>query len=104
MMEWFPLSFQGTEDDPGYLGDPADLYIDLEDLLQRPEWHRHAACRGKGPDTFYVGRGEPSDPARAICSTCPVTVECLESARHERFGIWGGMSTRQRKADRRHAA
>lgn len=62
-------------------------------------WHDLAACRGVDPDLFFPQRGESLDPARAICATCPVRVDCLEEAlaRKEEFGVWGGMSTGERK-------
>lgn len=38
--------------------------------------------------------------AKQICDACPVRRQCLEVAlkNHERYGIWGGLSSRERKA------
>lgn len=69
----------------------------LEGLLSRPAWQSKAACRGCDPDLFFLDRGEPSTEALKICRSCPVKNECLEYGLHERHGIWGGMSERQRR-------
>jgi WhiB family redox-sensing transcriptional regulator len=71
-------------------------------------WQDDAACR-TAPQLFEVTLcdqvGEevdeppyPTDAQSATCNTCPVRVECLETAlRHqEPVGVWGGMSTYQR--------
>lgn len=69
----------------------------------RPAWQTHAACRGAGPDLFYIDRGEPTAEAKAVCAVCPVTAQCLDFAliHHDTFGIWGGMSVRERRRLRR---
>jgi hypothetical protein len=64
--------------------------------LRRPGWHADAACRGKGPDVFYVERGVSLEPARQLCHGCPVAAECAEAGRSERHGVWAGTSARQR--------
>jgi len=48
---------------------------------------------------FYPERGESSKEAKAVCATCPVRVECLDHAiaTHERWGLWGGMTERERR-------
>jgi hypothetical protein len=53
------------------------LPSELLELIRRPAWHAHAACRGKGPQEWFPGRGEPSAVAEAICSSCPMTASCL---------------------------
>lgn len=71
-----------------------------------PDWYRQAACRGLDPDLFYPGRGESAEPARKVCAGCPVSAECLTAAEDqlEKFGVWGGLSERQRRATRDTAA
>lgn len=71
--------------------------------LDIPAWQQRAACRGSDPELFFPDRGEDADPAKKICADCPVRQECLEAAlaRGERFGIWGGMSERERRKIRR---
>jgi WhiB family redox-sensing transcriptional regulator len=40
-----------------------------------------------------------------VCLSCDVRVECLEYAlaNDERFGIWGGLSERERRRIKKHA-
>ena len=69
-------------------------------------WREWAACRGTDLGVFFPGRGEPAEPARRICASCPVRQPCLEFAlsRGITHGIWGGLTERDRRALRtRHA-
>ena len=69
---------------------------------ERPEWHDQAACRGM--DTvFFTNRGGDVTYAKSICAGCPVQLPCLQAAleRGEKYGVWGGMSERQRRRIRR---
>ena len=62
-----------------------------------------AACKGTHPSEidplFFPGKGEDTEPGKAICRTCPVVSECLELAlaTNERHGTWGGMAIIERK-------
>ena len=69
----------------------------------RPAWHQHGACRGADPNLFFPARGESVKEAKAVCARCPVRAECLEYAltNQEKFGIWGGLSERERRQLRR---
>lgn len=63
-------------------------------------WRDRAACRGSDSNLFFPEVGQSrghAAAAKAICATCPVTVECRTYAieNRERFGIWGGMATRK---------
>jgi WhiB family redox-sensing transcriptional regulator len=69
-----------------------------------PFWWSFALCKGMGPAPFFPERGEDSRPAKAMCSDCPVAELCTEAGMNERFGIWGGLSERQRRARRARAA
>lgn len=62
-----------------------------------------AACRGMDPNVFHTERGESTKEAKAICGRCPIRQECLEFAleNYESFGIWGGLSERERRRIRR---
>lgn len=68
-------------------------------------WMRHAACRRAvqagwaTTDDFYPPRGGSLRKARMICSACPVRAPCAEYGlmAHERFGVWGGLSERERR-------
>jgi WhiB family redox-sensing transcriptional regulator len=66
-------------------------------------WRERAACTGIDPDLFFPERGDRTEPAKAVCATCPVVAPCLASAlrEHESFGVFGGTSERERKAIRR---
>jgi WhiB family redox-sensing transcriptional regulator len=83
--------------------DESDPFAWLAELTRRPSWHSLAACRGMGADGFVIGRGANANSmARAICSRCPVTVECLDYAlaNMDTTGIWGGTTAQQRQAMR----
>lgn len=66
-------------------------------------WTHHAACKGK-TKLFFVNRGDTASMrlAKAICETCPVINECREFIIYnpERFGIWAGMTEKDRRAYR----
>lgn len=66
-------------------------------------WKRQANCLGVDPDLFYPGRGEPTRDARQVCAGCTVRADCLAYAlrNHEKHGIWGGLSERERERLRR---
>lgn len=69
-------------------------------MIQRPDWHAQAACRGRGPAEFFPVRGERTDAAKAICATCSVVAECFDASEGER-GIWAGLSAIARREKRR---
>jgi WhiB family transcriptional regulator, redox-sensing transcriptional regulator len=71
--------------------------------LEPEPWQTHAECRGADPDLFFPTQGEATAPAKAVCAACPVRIDCLEYAMSNRitFGIWGGMSERERQRLRR---
>jgi WhiB family transcriptional regulator, redox-sensing transcriptional regulator len=63
-------------------------------------WRELAACRGAGLELFFPERGESAEPARRLCAACPVRQPCLDYAITNRitYGIWGGLSERERRA------
>jgi WhiB family redox-sensing transcriptional regulator len=67
------------------------------------DWQARGACRGCNPEIFFPERGESTREAKAICRGCGVREECLEYALAavEKFGIWGGLSERERRRIRR---
>lgn len=69
----------------------------LIDLV--PEWTIDALCAQTDPEAFYPDKGGSTREAKAICASCPVQAECLDHAlaNGERYGIWGGVSERQRR-------
>ena len=79
----------------------------LETLLQGPAWTADALCAQTDPEAFFPELGGSTKQAKAICRSCLVRAECLETAlvQNERFGIWGGLSeSERRRFRRRHAA
>lgn len=73
-------------------------------VLERPGWQHRAACRGEPVGTFFPS-GRPVR-AQVVCSECPVRVECADYALAdpELVGVWGGLSTVERRRLRRDAA
>lgn len=76
---------------------------DIYALLERAAWMREARCAGSDSASFFPERGQKTTPAKEICASCPVTTECLQYALDHKikFGIWGGLSERQRRQLRR---
>ena len=68
-----------------------------------PEWQERALCAQTDPEAFFPEKGGSTREAKRICSGCDVRAECLEYAlaHDERFGIWGGLSERERRRLRR---
>jgi WhiB family redox-sensing transcriptional regulator len=95
-------------EDPGAAG--GDL-LDLRSLLEDgsgeeiPDWQERALCAQTDPEAFFPEKGGSTREAKRICSGCEVRAECLEYAlaQDERFGIWGGLSERERRRLRRAA-
>ena len=69
-------------------------------------WQERANCLGVDPDLFFPERGASTREAKGVCRGCEVRVECLEYAlaHGEKFGIWGGLSERERRRVRRERA
>jgi WhiB family transcriptional regulator, redox-sensing transcriptional regulator len=63
------------------------------------EWWSKALCRSADPDKLFV-RGAAQRTAAAFCRQCPVITQCLADALDNQveFGVWGGMTERQRRA------
>jgi WhiB family redox-sensing transcriptional regulator len=62
-------------------------------------WVSQARCRSSDPDELFVP-GAAQRQAASICRHCPVIAECAADALDNRveFGVWGGMTERQRRA------
>jgi WhiB family redox-sensing transcriptional regulator len=69
-------------------------------------WQERANCLGVDPDLFFPERGASTREAKSVCRGCDVRLECLEYAlgHGEKFGIWGGLSERERRRVRRERA
>lgn len=77
-----------------------------DDVVNDKSWQAYANCLGVDPDLFFPERGASTKEAKAVCQGCVVREECLEYAlaNGEKFGIWGGMSERERRRIRRQRA
>ncbi len=69
----------------------------------KPGWQSRANCLGVDPDLFFPERGSSTREAKEVCRGCVVREDCLDFAiaNGEKFGIWGGMSERERRKVRR---
>ena len=67
------------------------------------DWQLRANCMGVDPELFFPERGSSTREAKEVCRGCVVSQDCLEFAiaNGEKFGIWGGMSERERRRVRR---
>jgi WhiB family redox-sensing transcriptional regulator len=75
------------------------------EATEEPDWQERALCAQTDPEAFFPEKGGSTREAKRICSGCEVRAECLEYAlaNDERFGIWGGLSERERRRLRRAA-
>ena len=81
---------------------------DLAEIFGLPEeqsWQERALCAQTDPEAFFPEKGGSTREAKRICTGCEVRAECLEYAleHDERFGIWGGLSERERRRLKRRA-
>ena len=62
-------------------------------------WQERALCAQTDPESFFPEKGGSTREAKRVCTGCEVRPECLEYAlgHDERFGIWGGLSERERR-------
>ena len=68
-------------------------------------WQADALCAQTDPEAFFPEKGGSTREAKRVCQSCTVKTECLEYAlaHDERFGIWGGLSERERRKLKRAA-
>ena len=70
--------------------------------METPDWILEAPCRGKAQSMWYPPM-EAKDPnqwyemGRVVCSTCPVWEPCLEVGQDEKWGMFGGLTPKERK-------
>ncbi|MFG3284526.1 WhiB family transcriptional regulator [Streptomyces sp. NPDC048111] len=62
-------------------------------------WTERAVC-GEADAEALFAEGAKQQDAAALCAMCPVRTECLAHALDERieFGVWGGMTERERRS------
>ena len=123
-VDWFVDPGTGA---PSYVADPLDL--DPVSLSPRPAggdrgeavsplslllggsgdgdlaWQDEALCAQTDPEAFFPEKGGSTREAKKVCASCDVKAECLEYAlsNDERFGIWGGLSERERRRLKKQA-
>ena len=80
--------------------DNAASAMEQTSLIPQEEWWNRALCAETDPEAFFPEKGESSKTAKQVCDAgCPIKDLCLEwaLAHHERFGVWGGKSERERR-------
>jgi len=90
-MDWAVLAACQDKDPVLFFG-PVDEDEDLS-------WQDAARCAEADPELWFPERGCSTRPAKRICAGCEVQPQCLEFAlaRPELFGVWGGLSERERQ-------
>ena len=78
----------------------------MTDLLPAAgDWRELGLCQQVDSEVFFPDKGGSTREAKRICAACEVQPQCLEFAlqHDERFGIWGGLSERERRRTKRQA-
>lgn len=87
-------------------GQPMDTFTEPEVKPPHPSfafvdqpWASQALCAQTDPESFFPDKGGSTREAKKVCARCFVQAECLDWAltTNERFGIWGGLSERERR-------
>lgn len=78
----------------------------LADLLTPLPWYKDALCAQIGGDDWFPEKGGSTLAAKKVCAKCPVRGACLEDAMSsdQRYGVWAGLSERERRQLKRGAA
>ena len=85
---------------------PVDLVlIESDGLPPELTWQERALCAQTDPEAFFPEKGGSTREAKRVCMSCEVRAECLDYAlaKDERFGIWGGLSERERRRVKKQA-
>ena len=79
--------------------------IDIDADAEDAGWQERALCAQTDPEAFFPEKGGSTREAKKVCLTCDVRGDCLEYAlmNDERFGIWGGLSERERRKLKKRA-
>lgn len=75
--------------------------------IQPGEWVEQALCAQVDVgDIFFPDAGQSVQQAKAICRRCNVQTECLTEAinNNEMYGIFGGLSVKERQRLKRQQA
>jgi WhiB family redox-sensing transcriptional regulator len=81
-----------------------ELFL-LDGDAEEMGWQERALCAQTDPEAFFPEKGGSTREAKKVCLTCDVRDDCLEYAlmNDERFGIWGGLSERERRKLKKRA-
>ena len=84
---------------------PVDEQDTAEEVVTELTWQERALCAQTDPEAFFPEKGGSTREAKRVCLSCEVRVECLDYAlaNDERFGIWGGLSERERRRVKKRA-
>jgi WhiB family redox-sensing transcriptional regulator len=87
----------------------------MEDIIPKdyPDFFKEGdpPCASTDPEAFFPQEKEGGrlasyyneSGAKAVCKTCPYTIECLSYAiKNDEIGIWGGTTDGERKTIRRN--
>lgn len=96
----------------GHTGEPRTSRRDEDGLTvpmhewSFPPWVDQALCAQVDPEIFFPDKGGSTREAKAVCRECQVRLQCLEYAlaNSDRFGIWGGVTERERRKLKREAS
>ena len=104
-----PITSAAVPDD--WFVDPVSLGVPGVRRAERTEdeqlaWQSDSLCAQTDPEAFFPEKGGSTREAKKICGQCEVRTQCLEYAlqNDERFGIWGGLSERERRKLRQRAS
>jgi WhiB family redox-sensing transcriptional regulator len=83
----------------------SEIYPLVHGVEEEQSWQERALCAQTDPEAFFPEKGGSTREAKKVCTTCDVKQECLEYAlmHDERFGIWGGLSERERRRLKKQA-
>lgn len=89
-----------THAKPVVIGLRAGGHVRELSLEKPPPWTVDALCAQTDPDAFFPDKGGTTRFAKQVCAGCSVAKRCLAYAleNNERFGVWGGLSERERRA------
>jgi WhiB family redox-sensing transcriptional regulator len=85
--------------------EPGMVDLVTGDLPEELAWQERALCAQTDPEAFFPEKGGSTREAKRVCMSCDVRAECLSYAlaNDERFGIWGGLSERERRRVKKRA-
>ncbi|GAB3192622.1 WhiB family transcriptional regulator [Nesterenkonia suensis] len=100
-----------TESEPEAQPARSETWLGLPSLIPAEQiegelaWQVDALCAQTDPEAFFPEKGGSTRDAKKVCAACNVKQECLDYAlaNDERFGIWGGLSERERRKLRKRA-